>query len=292
MDLSKLKKRPSYPFETIAVAVGFTPRLEGVLAESKRIAESVNATFILIHIGEKTREKEDQLDKLIDKLQIDKMHYRLIWMEEGDPVDTILRLCKLNIVDLLILGALEKENLLKYYLGSVARNLSRKAKCSVLLLTHPEPQPHRYRKFVVTGVDNPKTIHTIKTSIYLAKHLAVKDITIVSEVHTPGLAMTIADSSSAPETSKIKKEIVEEESSKLHSLLDHCNTEGLKITEKTINGKPGFAIRNYAESKKADLLVINSPDTNLNILDRIFTHDIEYILEDLPCDLLIVHSRI
>lgn len=256
------------------------------------MAETLNAAFILIHVGEKTREKEEQLEKLVDKLSIDKMHYRLIWMEEGDPVDTILRLCKLNIVDLLIIGALEKENLLKYYLGSVARNLSRRAKCSVLLLTHPSSESKKYRKLVVTGVDNPKTIHTINTSIYLAKNLKVKDITIVSEVHTPGLAMTMADSSSAPEASKIKKEIVESESSKLHSLIDHCNAEDVKINEKTINGKPGFAIRNYAESKKADLLVINSPDTNLNILDRIFTHDIEYILEDLPCDVLIVHSRI
>jgi nucleotide-binding universal stress UspA family protein len=292
MDLSKLKKRSAWPFETIAVALGFTPRLEGVLTEASRLAKTLDAAFIMIHIGEKTREKEEMLDKLIEKLEIDKMHYRLIWMEEGDPVDTILRLCKLNIVDLLVIGALEKENLIKYYLGSVARNLSRKAKCSVLMLTHPTPAEKRYKKFVVTGVENPKTLHTINTSIYLAKHLGVKDVTIVSEVHTPGLAMTIADSSSAPETSKIKKEIVEEQSSKLHSLIDQCNADGVKINEKTVSGKPGFAIRNYAESKKADLLVINSPDSNLNILDRIFTHDIEFILEDLPCDLLIIHSRV
>jgi nucleotide-binding universal stress UspA family protein len=292
MDLSKLKKRPPYPFENIAVALGFTPRLEGVMAEAVRLARVLNATLILMHVGEKTPEKEEMLDKLIEKLGIEKMHYRLIWMEEGDPVDTILRLCKLNIVDLLVLGALEKENLLKYYLGSVARNLSRKAKCSVLLLIHPSAEPRRFRKLVVTGVDNPKTIHTINTSLYFAKNIGVKEITIVTEVHTPGLAMTMADSSSAPEANKIKKGIVEEETSKLHSLLDNCNAEGVKINEKTITGKPGFAIRNYAENKKADLLVINSPDTQLNILDRIFTHDIEYILEDLPCDVLIVHSRV
>lgn len=292
MDLSKLKKRPPYPFETIAVALGFTPRLEGVLAEAARLSQAFNATLVLMHVGEKTPEKEGTLDKLVEKLGIEKLHYRLIWMEEGDPVDTILRLCKLNIVDLLVLGALEKENLLKYYLGSVARNLSRKAKCSVLLLTHPSPEPRRFRKMVVTGVDNPKTIYTINTSLYFAKNMGVKEITIVSEVHMPGLAMTIADNSSAPEASKIKKEIVDVETSKLHSLLDKCNAEGVKINEKTITGKPGFAIRSYAENKKADLLVINSPDTQLNILDRIFTHDMEYILEDLPCDVLIVHSRV
>lgn len=292
MDLSKLKKRPPYPFETIAVALGFTPRLEGVLAEAARLSKAFSATLVLMHVGERTPEKQGTLDKLVEKLGIEKMHYRLIWMEEGDPVETILRLCKLNIVDLLVLGALEKENLLTYYLGSVARNLSRKAKCSVLLLTHPSIEPRKFRKMVVTGVDNPKTIYTINTSLYFAKNMGVKEITIVSEVHTPGLAMTIADNSSAPEASKIKKEIVDGETSKLHSLLDKCNAQGVKVIEKTVTGKPGFAIRSYAENKKADLLVINSPDTQLNILDRIFTHDIEYILEDLPCDVLIVHSRV
>lgn len=291
MDLSKLKKRPSYPFETIAVAIAFTPRLEAVLNEAKRLADICGAQLLLIHIGDKTKEKERTIDSFSTKLNLNDTNSRLIWMN-GEPVETILRLCKLYIVDLLIIGALEKENIIKYYLGSVARNISRKAKCSVLLLTNPETEPKKIKKIIVTGVDNPKTIHTINTALYLANKLKVKDITIVRETHIPGLAMTIAESSSAPEANKIKKEIAEEESNQLHSIVDKCDKGEVSVTEKTIKGKPGFAIRNYAEIKKADLLVINSPDTQLNILDRIFTHDIEYILEDLPCNLLIVHSRV
>ena len=118
---------------------------------------------------------------------------------EGDPVDTILRLCKLNIVDLLVLGALEKENLLKFYIGSIARNISRTAKCSVLLLTNPSEELQKYKKIIVNGVENPKTIHTINTALYLAKKIKVKDVTIVNEIHTPGLAMAIAEDSTAPE---------------------------------------------------------------------------------------------
>lgn len=291
MDISKLKGRASYPFETIATAISFSPRLEAVLAESKRLVDSLNAHFLLFHIGTKTEAKEEQLDTLMKRLDISKAKTRVIWME-GDPVDTILKLSKLNVVDLLILGALERENILKFYLGSVARSISRKAKCSVLLLTQPLIQGKKYKKFVVNGIDNPKTVHTINTAVYLAERLNVKDMTIVRETHTPGLAMTIAESSTAPEAQKIKKDILEKESGKLHSIVDMCDTNNINITEKTITGKPGFAIRNYSESKRADLLVINSPDTNLNILDRIFTHDIEYILEDLPCNLLIVHSRV
>ncbi|HET6993210.1 MAG TPA: universal stress protein, partial [Bacteroidia bacterium] len=134
MDYAKLKRRSSFPFETIGVAVAFSPRLEALLAEAKKMSESFGAQLLLMHIGERTRTKEARLDDVIRKLGIDEKKTRVIW-HEGNPVITLLELCKLNIVDLLIVGAMRKENMLQYYLGSVARKISRKAKCSVLLLT-------------------------------------------------------------------------------------------------------------------------------------------------------------
>ena len=67
MDLSKLKKRSSYPFETIVLAVAFTPRLDSILAETQRIVEAFGSSLILIHVGEKTNEKEELLDNLVSK---------------------------------------------------------------------------------------------------------------------------------------------------------------------------------------------------------------------------------
>lgn len=291
MDLSKLKKRPAYPFETIAVAVSFSPRCLPVLAQAKYLADTLNASLILIHIGEKTREKESQLDGFMNQLGMDEHHNRVIWME-GEPIETILKLCKLNMVDLLVLGALEKENVLKFYLGSIARTISRRAKCSVLLLTNPTAEPLKYKKMVVSGVENPKTVHTINTTFYLAKHLKVKDVAIVNEMSVPGLAMAIADDSTAPEAKEIKKIFSDEVEENIQAILKDCDTQDINVINKSIKGKPGYAISKYAKDRKADVLVINSPDTSLNLLDRIFTHDIEYILAHLPCNLLIVHSRV
>ncbi|MEW6468349.1 MAG: universal stress protein [Bacteroidota bacterium] len=290
-NLAKLKKRPSYPFETIAVAIAFSPRLEAVLAEARRLAFVLDASLILIHVGAKTANKEEKLQKMMDKLGISPESVRVIWTQ-GTPADSILKICKLNIVDLLIIGALQKENLLTFYIGSLARSISRKAKCSVLLLTTPHVNASKPRKIIVNGVENPKTIHTINTALYFAESYDIREITVVKEVHTPALAMTIADESTAPEAKELKKSLSAEEEEKLHSVIEQCKTDKVKITEKTIKGKPGYAISKYARDKKADLLVINSPDTNLTLLDRIFTHDIEYILADLPCNVLIVHSRV
>lgn len=290
-DLQKLKKRPSYPFETIAVAVAFSPRLEGVVGEAWRLSKTFGAKLLLMHIGDRTRHKEEKLNQLLEKLKADEQQVRIIW-NEGNTVDTLLALCKLHVVDLLVLGALRKENMLNFYLGSLARNISRRAKCSVLLITEPDPAGTRYKKIIVNGVENPKTIHTVNTAIYFAEHVKAKEITVATEVHHPGLAMTTGDST-APEATRMKKEMKEEELNKVQELVESCRKHGeTEICEKVIQGKPGYAIRQYAAVKKADLLVINSPDGKLGFFDRIFPHDMEYILEDLPCNVLIVHSRV
>ncbi len=288
MDVSKLKKRSSFPFETIAVAVSFSPRCEYIVAEAVRIAAVLNSSIIVLHIGNKTAEKEQQLDAIMVKTKTNSADLRMIWMD-GEPVDTILKLCKLNVVDLLVLGAPEKENLLKFYIGSVARNISRRAKCSVLLLTNPTGRhSQQYKKMVVNGVENPKTIHTINTALYLAKKLNTKEIIVVNEMDVPIIAMD----STVPEAKELRKNIMEGVGEPLLCVIDKCDVGKIKITNKVIKGKQGYAISKFSRDKKADLLMINSPDTHLSLLDRIFAHDIEYILADLPCNVLIVHSRI
>src|ERR1041385_5437403 len=139
MDLNKLKGRSPYPFETIGVAIAFSPHLEAILGEAKQLAEKFNAQLLLMHIGERTRSKEAKLDECMKNAGIEEKKTRIIW-HEGNPVTTMLALCKLNIVDLLVVGAMRKENMLRFYLGSVARKISRKAKCSVLLLTNPSKE--------------------------------------------------------------------------------------------------------------------------------------------------------
>jgi nucleotide-binding universal stress UspA family protein len=291
MDLNVLKRRPSFPFETIAVAIAFSPRLEGLLYESKRIAQLYGSSLVIIHVGKKDPDDEERLEKLMVKVGITKLKFRVIWME-GEPVDTILKLCKLNVVDLLIIGALEKENLYKFYVGSIARNISRRAKCSVLLLTNPSINPKKFAKIVVNGVDNPKTIHTLKTVSYIGKQEKIKEFTVVQEINLPMLSMTMADANSEPEVTKIKREMFDEDHSRLVALVDSIDKSGVDIKIEAVNGKPGYAISSYARANKSDLVVFNSPDTHLGLFDRIFTHDIEYILADMPCNLLIIHSRV
>jgi len=245
-----------------------------------------------MHVGERTRNKENKLSELMAKCGIDEKKTRVEW-NEGEPVQTLLHLCKLHVVDLLVMGAIQKENIVRYYLGSVARKLSRTAKCSVLLLTDPKTEGTRFRKIIINAAESPKTVHTIRTGVYFGVNNNAKKITVVTEIQREGLAMTVAAETTAGEAMKIRKDINLEETEAVHSMVEQVSKDqGIEIIEKQIKGKPGFAVRQYAETKKADLLVINSPDIQYGLIDRLFTHNMEYIMEDLPCNVLVVHSRV
>lgn len=286
-----LKGRLPYPFGTIGVAVAFSPRLGDVLGEAKILADACDAQLLLIHIGKKSPSNETTLRERCNDLDLSPQTTRVIW-QEGDPVPTLLDLCKQNGVDLLVLGALRRETVFRYYLGSVARGLSRAAKCSLLLLTEPTAAGTLFKKLVVCGDKNPKTILTMNTAVYFGQRLGAKEITVVSELDQPGLAMAMADTSTAGQASQTKSQLTCEAASAAHSMVCLCAPGSIEVKEKTVTGRPGHAIRQYAASCGADLLAINSPDSRYGIIDRIFPHDMEYILEDLPCNMLIVHSRV
>ena len=136
MDHNRLKGRPPFPFDTIAWLSLFPRTWARCSARQTGSDIPLKRTLLLIYIGEHTPATENRLHQMCQKTGIDQQ-VRII-SPGGDPVGSLLGVCKENMVDLLVLGALRRETVFRYYLGSVARDLSRRAKCSLLLLTEPE----------------------------------------------------------------------------------------------------------------------------------------------------------
>jgi hypothetical protein len=67
-DYTKLKKRPAFPFETVAVAIAFSPRLEAILMETKRMVNMFGSQLVIIHVGKKDAHHEEVLEKLMNKI--------------------------------------------------------------------------------------------------------------------------------------------------------------------------------------------------------------------------------
>ncbi|WP_417603071.1 universal stress protein [Owenweeksia hongkongensis] len=280
------------PFKVIATAIAKSPNLEANIFESMRVTSKLGDKLILIHVGKRTDEDERSFNDIIKSSDVQLGNVELVWVE-GEPASVILEIAKAKQVDLIIAGAVPREGLLRYYMGSVARRLVRGADCSILLLTHPNKLQSTCGKVVVNGLDHPKTADTIKVAASVATRLGSRELTIVEEVDPSKIGTKVDDDLSLKKANRAKQNIEKNEEKRIQGILKEIESElSLKVGQKCIFGKKGYTISHFTESQCADLLVMNSPDTKLGFLDRMFTHDLEYILSELPSDLLIVHSKL
>jgi len=270
----------------ILIGIAFSPNLKPNIFEAIRMANMFGAQLVGVHVGEKTNKKQNQLADLI--LEAPKLKYpiKTVW-QKGKPVDVILNTAVNEKIDLLVLGALQQENLYKYYVGSVARELTRKASCSVLLLIKHSVERVKCNHIVVNGLKDKRTTETIEASFLVSKALECKRITIVEEISQKEIEVKVSDDYSLRKANINKEKLKRREDSRVNKILGNIRTDGISVKIQSIFGKRGYSIGHYAKVKRADLLVMNAP-SKTSILDRIFPHDIEYILTELPTDVLIV----
>ncbi|HLT07830.1 MAG TPA: universal stress protein [Cyclobacteriaceae bacterium] len=277
-------------YKKIALAIAFSPRMEALICEAKRLKELYGASLILIHIGQDTEEKRKSLDALLHKHQIDLQTTTVIW-KEGKPAKKILQVCKQENVDLLVAGALKKENVFTYYLGSVARKIIRKASCSVLVLIEPSIAPKRFDKVVINGTQQSQTPEVIRKGIALCKAEGSTQVFIVNEIKMYLLRMATASEESEAKAAMIKRQLVQDEVSYVENILKDVDQGDLKVNIKVTGGRWAVELAKFAEKIHADLLIVGGQE-NLNFFDRIFPHDLEDILSNLPCNVLIINNRI
>lgn len=278
-------------FRKICSAVGFTPRTESIVCESFRIASIFGATLYFVSIGEYGESEKKQIEGFINNHKCENVKYKLTIIPKIDVVCELLEFCEKEDIDLVIAGALTKENYIKYYMGSISRNICRRSNRTVLLLADPTRNQKNIQRIVVNGNENSKTPYTLACAAYIAKSAQSKEIHVIHENQLHAL-QTYANSHYNKETlfELFSNSIVENELEKVKDFMSKLDS-GFEIITKSLIGKPGFIISNYSHQVNADLLIINSSDSKLGVLDRLFPHDLELVLEDIPCNLMIVHSN-
>lgn len=277
----------SIVFHKIAVGVAFSPTSEAMLLETVRLAKLLQAEVLLIHVGQRTTDAEQRMNSMMEKCSLLRDRVSVIW-GSGDPVDVILDSCKKNHVDLLVTGALKKENLVQYYVGTIARKVLRKAGCSVLTIINPSTDVRPYKNVVVSAEDSSYIDEAISTACRFVPNDNSAWVHIVREVKLYGLTMAAADQHTEEEYDDVRQGLVKNEIEKVEEIMRQIPHDGVRINIKTVSGKSGFELPRFAQRKNADLLVIGAPPRKFSFLDRIFPHDTEYILADLPCNLLVV----
>jgi len=277
-------------FKKVAVAIAFSPRCKAMLAEAHRVQRLFQAKLIIKHVGERNEEDEAYLNQLMEELEIDQESIKVIW-KEGSPTKKILESCKKEKVDLLVAGALKQENLYQYYVGSVARKILRRSECSVLMITNPSENPNPAKRIVISGGHGRDVLRTIEVGAYIGKLQKSRQLHILQELKLYGLSLVMAGEGTEAEYSDARKQLVQQEIEEIERKLEHIDTIGLKINIKVIAGREGHEIVQFTKKFKGDLLIVEGPKHKLNLFDRMFPHDLEYIFADLPCSILVIKNK-
>jgi nucleotide-binding universal stress UspA family protein len=274
-------------FQRIGLALAFSPRAEAVLSEAARLMRLFSADLVLIHVGVHDPQEEQLLKNLLETAGLADQQVKVVW-EEGEPADLILKVCQQEKIDLLVAGALKRENLVQYYVGTIARNIMRKADCSLMMIVDPSTEPRLLKNIVVNAEDSPFIEEALQAACLIAGSEVQAWIHVVRELKLYGLTMAAADHYSEKEYTDVQQHLLQEEITEVEKMLSRIPHDHVKINVKMLSGKSGFELCKFAGRKQADLLVVGAPARRFSWFDRVFQHDLEYVFADLPCNLLIV----
>lgn len=274
-------------YQKIALAIAFSPRMEALIAETKKLVDVFQSDLILIHVGAKTPELEQKLATVLEARGLP-TSTKVLW-KIGKPAKSILGTCEEEKADMLVMGALKKEGLLTYYIGSVARKVIRKSSCSVLTLIDPKIETTEFKKIVINGTQLAYTPFVLSQGLAFSKIVNASIVNILNEIKMYGLQMSAASEDSEKKASLVKRQLVKDEMQYVEDILEQIETEDLKINIKVTGGKWAIELAKFSERIEADLLIVGD-ENRLNFFDRIFPHDLEDLLSTLPCNLLIVKS--
>lgn len=272
------------PYKKIAVASAFSPRFEQVLAEAKRVRDRLGSELNLIYVGERD---EGTINRFAEALAaIGLPSDSLIHYHQGLPADAILEAVRENGVELIVAGALEKEVVLRSFLGNVARRLVREAPCSVFLFTKPEREPKPLLRFVFFVPDySEHAQRALQLALLLAEKEGCENLYVIRVYTSFDAARATLRANLPDDTAQLAAPTLEEEEEALEDFIDAAGETRIEIEARCIRGNTGFAASDFVQAVKADLLVVPVEATSES--DGLPAH-IAWVTDVIPCNLWII----
>jgi len=271
------------PYRTVAVASTFSPRFLQVLAEGKRIRDRLCQQLHLIYVGKCDDETTRKFGAALQQLELpadSTIHY----LEREDPAIAIMEAIRANEIDLLVAGALEKEVVLRQFLGNVARRLVREASCSVMLFTKPDDVPKPLCRIVFMAEYSEHGRSALRMALRLAALEACEKLYVI-RVYTSFDEARAKARASAPEAGEEPTRTLDEEEIALEEFIDSAGKTDVPIEARCIRGNTGYAALDFVQSIEAHLLVVpidpKTAETGLG------SH-IAWVTDVIPCNLWVI----
>lgn len=238
--------------------------------------------FSVIHAGESTEDNKKRFNEAFLELSISPPP--IVHWPCGEPVEAIVRTICEQGVELLILGALEKEIPGRHYTGTVARSIMREAPCSLLFLTEPSLEPKPLRQIVAITDFSELSALSLKHASFLAEqqgaeriHL-VRIFTVFAQMRERSEEFVEADQRQA---------LLEVEEKRVADFAAASGPSTVPIEARCVEGSTGMAASDYVEAVQADLLVVPSQAPGDAPL---FPEGMDWMFNAIPSNLLIVRK--
>lgn len=276
-------------YQHVALAAAFTPRLPALLAEARELTKNVGGRLSLIHAGESSGEKEARFRAAFEAAGL-LPETPVLWAS-GSPSEAILRTIEAEGVDLLVAGALEKERGLRYYLGSVARDLVREAPCSLVLFTSPREEPAPVREVVVVTDFSEIALIALRKAVRFAEHAGAERVQVLRVYPTYGEAMALTDETRGGQAGYHARTFAEEQAL-LNDIIDAVGQTAVPVEPVTVDDErhAGMVVSRFARESEADLLVMPSAGRDSHFFERLFPSDMEWVLREIPCNLWVARE--
>ena len=272
------------PYRTVAVASTFSPRFLQVLAEGKRVRDRLCQQLQLIYVGQRDEETNRKFSSAFRELELPEdsaIHYQ----QADDPAAAILEATRANDIDLLVAGALEKEVVLRPFLGNVARKLVRASSCSVILFTKPESEPKPLGRIVFLAEHSEHGRAALLKVLRLAALEECEKLFVI-RVYTTFDEARAKARIDIPEIGSEGARTLEEEEIALEKFIDSAGETDVPIEARCIRGNTGYAALDFIQSVDASLLAV--PVDPAACGEEGLPPHVAWITDVIPCNLWVI----
>ena len=269
-------------FKKAIVAAAFSPRLHEVMNESHRLLKMLGTWPVIVHVGEETYATRTRLEEEIDRTNF-KTHPPVCIVRSGHPAEVLAQVAVEQNADLIVAGALTKERGIKYYLGSVARTLARNAPCSVLLFTDPQTKPLPINRIHCAIDYEEEDEYAVNIAAGISFWAKSRDLYFTHSFKK----LEWQDKKHLPNTLGEIKEAYKKEDLRLKEFLARSDMDGKEYSARTLYEKNRAVTLSFTREIQSNLLIVPGQKNRLGLLDRVFPHELELALQNLPCSLLI-----
>jgi hypothetical protein len=238
---------------------------------------------IIVHVGDESPATRVKLEEAIDRSNFS-AHPPICIIQHGNPADVLIHVAQEYNADLIVAGALAKEGLFKYYLGSVARTIARHASCSVLLFTEPQVKPHSIKRIHCAVEYRAGSSKSVRVAACLASSLGTEDLFYTHSFSGEELE----EKRRLENRTELIRQFYKNEDEKLRDFIKSVGVEDIPHHTRCLYDQARSTTLSFTREVQADLFIIHGPSDRFSLWNRMFGQDLELTLHHLPCSLLLI----